>query len=299
MSHDVQKKDHAAPARQASENRPRVWAIVFTAVCVAALAVWYLRRPAPEPQVVGFVIASEGGDWFKNGDKSQKLAYNTPLLAGDEVAPLAADQDAVLHVCLFDGKPHTIEHKKAAPHEKHRLAAVEPSGLFKKLGRAVGSRYRPVAAETLSRGGSGVLADAPAKLGAEGLDLSQVFAPKFAGKYALAFVRIDCDERPLAGEPIEAEFEWDSDNPRSLSGTAIEPGLYRMDMTEVGQEGEKLPASVIVLVCGGADHDAVNESFQAAVALTESWDERIDLDQKLGFLRACLLALAEPTEAKQ
>jgi hypothetical protein len=299
MSHDVQKKDQAAAAAQASGNRLSVWLIVFAAVCLAALAIWYLRRPTPEPQVVGFVIASEGGDWFKNGDKSQTLEYNTPLVAGDEVAPLAANQDAVLHVCLFDGKPHTIAHNKDQPHEKHQLTAVEPSGLFKKLGRAFGSRYRPVAAETLSRGGSGVLADAPAKLDANGLDLGQVFAPKFAGKYSLEFVRIDCDEKPLPGAPIVAEFNWDSDHPQPLSGIVIEPGLYRMDMVETGEQGEKLPASVIVLVAQGADYDAVNAYFQEAVALTEGWDERIDLEQKLGFLRACLLALAEPTEVKK
>jgi hypothetical protein len=250
---------------------------------------------AGELEPMGYVFRLDG-DWIQN-DEPIKNAGD-PVYAGatitlDPEYKVKNPMQGSIAIVLFNGNLETRSaESKENLYEPIKVPPVDRSTLLSRFLQAVAGLFakRPENyAVTMARGGDSVrLQEAVVKLEDGKVDLTPVLKVVPPGKYLVRFRLVEREGTSGGSSaPKPVEFERKLHETPLIAVQGIRSGLWRMSLLRP-QDERPLGVDAWVLVRTPERYQEAAESFKDALAITQSWGEKVDLSELRSFLRTSL-----------
>lgn len=270
-----------------------------------ACAILLIVQNVYAQQQFGYVLDARG-DWFLNGNASQKLSKGSALPAGGMIGtPAPSERGSYIVVAdrngqIFDRRQCSNPGECDRPIRLPKSVSSRTSLLSRIIGAAMSLVSEEPGKYASFSSRSAELQDAVVKLIDDRVDLRPVFKDVQGGRYLLQFEQIRRKSRAGAATPLKPfDFDWDPNQPSSLLISGLAPGLHKVSLLErQGEEHEPTGAEAWVLISGPSGYEKAASSFQDAVMVTKQWGTKVKQTAVREFLRAALdyIATAQQTE---
>jgi hypothetical protein len=265
---------------------------IFTAVCVVASACALSDQPAR------VVVVSVTGDWKHDETRvtfGQSLPATGCLFASDGAVVLQSDKETAPAQPFVCEKPS--RDASCAGHPADRCAIPLDPTKWKSNGSGLGNLW--VAVRKLftgdpekyivaaSRGLEPGLVDTVVPLEDHKIDLAAAFSEMSGGKYWVSLTPLNGSASAAATGPFEVQYS--AHHSALVSAPAIQPGLYRLVLTD--QAGAPGGSDSWILVSAPRNFSSASPAFRAAVEKSSGWPPDMDPSAVRALLRAYLESL--------
>jgi hypothetical protein len=243
------------------------------------------------------LVVSVAGDWKYEGKRvafGQSLSNTGCLFATEGSIVLKPEQKDLAGQPFICDKP--LRDPQCTGHEADVCAVPLNPGRWPKSGSGWGNtwdallhlfvkepeKYMVAASRGLEPG----LEDAVVPKQAEGVNLASAFREMEAGHYWLQVSPVSDTPRPA--KTFEVQFA--AHGPAVITGSSIQPGLYRVVL--VDKAGEPAGSDCWVLISAEQNFAATSRAFQGAQSDAAKWPDAMDPSAVRALLRAYLESLS-------
>jgi hypothetical protein len=264
----------------------------FTALSVVAIAC------ALSDQAERVVVVSVSGDWKHDEARvtfGQALPAAGCLFASDGSVVLQPDKEAAPAQPFVCEKPR--RDASCAGHPADRCAVPLDPAKWKSNGSGLGNLW--VAVRKLftgdpekymvaaSRGLEPGLVDTVVLLEDRKMDLAPAFSEMSGGQYRVSLTPLNGSVSRAASGPFEVQYS--THHPATVAAPAIQPGLYRLVLTD--KAGASAGSDSWILVSTPRNFSSASPAFRAAVKKSSNWPPDMDPSAVRALLRAYLESL--------
>jgi hypothetical protein len=251
----------------------------------------HLAFAGDTPRVIGHVI-QPGGDWY---DEQYKFTVNKgyKLFSDSKLVHTSKSSNDFVRVRFYaNGKEERFECEKIDCSEAidllsrmpKRVETGNPAVVFLEAAYGVlkdnlsqqngQARSFSDYARAFSRGEAASLADNLAFLGAEGMELSRVFAALPVGDYLVELCPVGLDAKAVCAEPpVTFGLSWGPGRNTHWKPQEFAPGLYQLNLcNKIGDRTLRSPDSAWVLLLESTRKKDAEREFDGAMALTKDWE---------------------------